>query len=108
MAKINSNTQVAQQLASELLSALDVLNTSTSINQDGQTTVAGNDSAKEAIHAAQQAVTQVSSAIGNAAANLQSVAAEFDAKDRAIKNTVFGSLPKPESRPASGGIKLDF
>lgn len=97
MVGVTSNKEVAGQLATGLFNALDTLNTATSISEDGQTTVAGNASAKEAIAAAQAAVSQVSSSIGNAAANLQTVAAEFAAADDHLKTTVFGQLPGPHS-----------
>ncbi|MBP1047324.1 TIGR04197 family type VII secretion effector [Enterococcus sp. BWM-S5] len=97
MVGVNSNKEVAGQLATGLFNALDTLNAATSVSEDGQTTVAGNASAKEAIASAQAAVLQVSSSIGNAAANLQSVASEFAAADDHLKNSVFGQLPKPNS-----------
>lgn len=69
MVGVTSNKEVAGQLATGLFNALDTLNTATSISEDGQTTVAGNASAKEAIAAA----------------------------DDHLKTTVFGQLPGPHS-----------
>lgn len=86
MKKINSDSKVAGELATQLFVALDELNGSLSAIVDVETTVVGNTHAETAINSLTTAVTQINSVIGDAANNLNSVASEFEAADQTLRN----------------------
>lgn len=92
MSGISSNTAVAGQIATRIAGSLDGLNRGGVVIHDTQTTVAGNESAQEAIQAALNAQNKILQTVGQASKNLQSVANEFEAADQKIQQLV-SALP---------------
>lgn len=86
---IKSDLAGASQKATTLRSATDRLMQQSSINNDTQTTVVGNDNAQEAITAAQETATKIAQAVFTASNNLQSVAKDFEALDQTVAKTLF-------------------
>ncbi|KMN45619.1 TIGR04197 family type VII secretion effector [Bacillus sp. LK2] len=94
MSAIKSDLSGAQQKATALKSATDMMIQSSSISSeaDTQTTVAGNKNAQEAIQIAQETAKQVALAIATAANNIHSVAENFEAMDQSASQTVFNRM----------------
>lgn len=92
MSEVSSNGQVARQLATQLFTGLDFLNSSAVIAKDGETTVAGNANAQSAIDSLTAAITQISNTIEAASNNLTSVANEFESADQATRQLFSSSL----------------
>lgn len=86
---IQSDLAGASQKATALKSATDRLIQQSSINNDTQTTVVGNDNAHEAITTAQETATKIAQAVFAASSNLQSVAKDFEVLDQTVANTLF-------------------
>lgn len=85
---INSDKQVAQNLATGLMSALDTLNQSTTVTKDTQTTVNGNATAHETSDDMLDIASKISQTISSASGNLNSVASEFEAIDRVLRDAM--------------------
>lgn len=79
---ITSDLSGAQQKATEIKSAVSVLSSTSTINNDSRTTVAGNANAQEVIERVQGTTQKIMEAINSASSNLQSVAEEFAAVDK--------------------------
>ncbi|KMN42444.1 TIGR04197 family type VII secretion effector [Bacillus sp. LK2] len=99
MSGIKSDLGRAQQKATALKSATDILIQSSSISNetDTQTTVAGNTNAQEAIQIAQETAKQVALAIATAANNIHSVAGNFEALDQLASQTGFNRMGRLNS-----------
>lgn len=97
MGEIKSNKVVASACATDLANAVDALTNGSTATKDSSTTVAGNQDAHDAIDLAKQTAGQVAAAVQSAAANIQSVADEFEAVDQAIRqmNSIPGAMPPP-------------
>lgn len=90
--KILSDLAGASQKATALKNAADKLIQQSNINNDTQTTVAGNTNAQEALAAAQETAAKTAQAVFAASNNLQSVAEDFQALDVNVANTMFKPL----------------
>lgn len=88
MSEIKSNSVVAKSVASGIASSLDGINQKGTILSDNQTTVAGNTSAQQAISQLTTFNSSLSQAVGNASANIRSVAVEFEAVEDRIVQTI--------------------
>ncbi|MGK0551357.1 TIGR04197 family type VII secretion effector [Enterococcus faecalis] len=99
MAILESDVDVAGQIATKIAGSLDGANNSSgAILSDTQTTVAGNTNAQAAIQAILAAQNKIIQAVGQAATNLQIVASEFEAADQTIRQFISASsLPSPQS-----------
>lgn len=89
---LNSDKQIARQLAIGLMSALDTLNQSSSVTKDTQTTVAGNANAHETSDSMTEIASKITQIVGNASGNIKSVASEFETMDKTIRDGM-GLLP---------------
>lgn len=85
---INSDKQVAQNLATGLMSALDTLNQSATVTKDTQTTINGNTTAHETSDDMLDIASKISQTISSASENLNSVAGEFEAIDRVLRDAM--------------------
>ncbi|KMN42953.1 TIGR04197 family type VII secretion effector [Bacillus paramycoides] len=94
MSDIKSDLSGAQQKATALKSATDIMIQSSLISNetDTQTTVAGNANAQEVIQIAQETAKQIALAISTAANNIHSVAENFEAMDQSASQTVFNRI----------------
>ncbi|MHC5218402.1 TIGR04197 family type VII secretion effector [Enterococcus sp. LJL128] len=93
---VSSDSIVARQLATAIASSLDGANSGGAILTDTKTTVAGNTNAQDAIQSMLSAQNKIIQAIGQASTNLQTVASEFEAADRATRQLMAAhSLPSP-------------
>lgn len=106
MEGISSDKQAAYQYATDIFLALDALTAANTVQEDHQTTVAGNTNAKEAIQLAKATVQEVVGAVGTASNNLKSVANEFEAADATIRKVM--QTPANQGSPRPSGIKLPY
>ncbi len=90
--KISSDLGTAQQKATAIAHALEVISGIGTPEIDTQTTVQGNSHAQDAIQVAIDAGTQISEAVQLAVNNLQSVAKNFEAVDQTIKESIIDPL----------------
>lgn len=84
MSSIQSNSGVAQAVASTIASSLSTLKQGNSISKDTQTTVAGNSNAQQAITLLTTFNTSLVQAVGQASLNIRSIASEFEAVDQKL------------------------
>ncbi|MGX7150323.1 TIGR04197 family type VII secretion effector [Enterococcus ureasiticus] len=84
MKGINSDSAVAGELASGIFTAMSGLSSGGLIVSDGQSTIAGNETAQQAIEEMRAMIMTINAAIATDANNLKSVAAEFEAVDATI------------------------
>ncbi|WP_152657721.1 TIGR04197 family type VII secretion effector [Oceanobacillus sp. CFH 90083] len=89
--EIQSNTEAARQIATNIAMSLDNLSSAGIVTKDSETTVAGNESAHEAIDASLHARQNIVEVIRNSCQNLQLVAEEFEAIDQEISNHITSS-----------------
>lgn len=89
---INSNSAVAQAVATSIASSVSFLNQGTTITKDTQTTVAGNSNAQQAITQLTTFNTSLVQAITQASNNIRSVAAEFEAVDQRIAQMQYNQM----------------
>ncbi|EOI02727.1 MULTISPECIES: TIGR04197 family type VII secretion effector [Enterococcus] len=89
---INSNSAVAQAVATSIASSVSSLNQGTTITKDTQTTVAGNSNAQQAITQLTTFNTSLVQAITQASNNIRSVAAEFEAVDQRIAQMQYNQM----------------
>ncbi|MBO0474785.1 hypothetical protein IGL98_002406 [Enterococcus sp. DIV0840] len=89
---INSNSAVAQAVATSIASSVSSLNQGTTITKDTQTTVAGNSNAQQAITQLTTFNTSLVQAITQASNNIRSVAAEFEAVDERIAQIQYNQM----------------
>lgn len=89
---INSNSAVAQAVATSIASSVSSLNQGTTITKDTQTTVAGNSNAQQAITQLTTFNTSLVQAITQASSNIRSVAAEFEAVDQRIAQMQYNQM----------------
>ncbi|WP_086444794.1 TIGR04197 family type VII secretion effector [Candidatus Enterococcus lemimoniae] len=89
---INSNSAVAQAVATSIASSVSSLNQETTITKDTQTTVAGNSNAQQAITQLTTFNTSLVQAITQASNNIRSVAAEFEAVDQRIAQMQYNQM----------------
>ncbi|MGC6770097.1 TIGR04197 family type VII secretion effector [Enterococcus sp. LJL51] len=85
MTQVHNNPRLANQLATNIARSLDGLESVQAVISDTQTTVAGNTKAQEALHSARNATNLIIGAVGQASVALQTVAVEFEAADRALR-----------------------
>ncbi|WP_170922928.1 hypothetical protein A5821_000279 [Enterococcus sp. 7F3_DIV0205] len=90
MESISSNSAVAGELARGIFSAMDTLNSYQSVTTDEQSTISGNDAAKNAIKDMQSMVQAISVAIATDSNNIKSVAAEFEEADATVRKMMSG------------------
>ncbi|WP_321388119.1 TIGR04197 family type VII secretion effector [uncultured Enterococcus sp.] len=86
MGEIKHNNYSAKTVATQIFSVLDDLNASVVVERDENSTISGNVKAQEAINSVENAVSDTSLAIENLTNNLQSVANEFEAMDRKLRD----------------------
>ncbi|ALS37601.1 type VII secretion effector (TIGR04197 family) [Enterococcus rotai] len=89
---INSNSAVAQAVATSIASSVSSLNQGTTITKDTQTTVAGNSNAQQAITQLTTFNTSLVQAVTQASNNIRSVAAEFEAVDQRIAQMQYNQM----------------
>lgn len=89
---INSNSAVAQAVATSIASSVSALNQGTTITKDTQTTVAGNSNAQQAITQLTTFNTSLVQAITQASNNIRSVAVEFEAVDQRIAQMQYNQM----------------
>lgn len=89
---INSNSAVAQAVATSIASSVSSLNQGTTITKDTQTTVAGNSNAQQAITQLTSFNTSLVQAVTQASNNIRSVAAEFEAVDQRIAQMQYNQM----------------
>ncbi|WP_348920458.1 TIGR04197 family type VII secretion effector [Enterococcus rotai] len=89
---INSNSAVAQAVATSIASSVSSLNQGTAITKDTQTTVAGNSNAQQAITQLTTFNNSLVQAITQASNNIRSVAAEFEAVDQRIAQMQYNQM----------------
>lgn len=89
---INSNSAVAQAVATSIASSVSSLNQGTTITKDTQTTVAGNNNAQQAITQLTTFNTSLVQAVTQASNNIRSVAAEFEAVDQRIAQMQYNQM----------------
>ncbi|WP_207696188.1 hypothetical protein DOK67_0002082 [Enterococcus sp. DIV0212c] len=89
---INSNSAVAQAVATSIASSVSSLNQGTTITKDTQTTVAGNSNAQQAITQLTTFNTSLVQAVTQASNNIRSVAAEFEAVDERIAQIQYNQM----------------
>lgn len=106
--EINSNKQVAYQYATDIFLAMDLLKDASAVQEDHQTTVAGNENAKEAIKLAKSTATDIANAVGRASNNLKSVANEFEAADATIRQLMQSSMIAGADKNRSSKPTLPF
>lgn len=92
MSTINSDLSGARQKATALKSATDSLSQSIVATTDTQTTVLGNAEALKTITSAQITAKAIASAVSLAAANIQTVAENFDAMDNQAAQALRGNI----------------
>lgn len=89
IADIESNLGDTQEKATALKNAADQLAETQSVENDTQTTVAGNANAQHAIATINGTAQEIAKAVLLASNNLRSVAEEFEALDRQLVQTQF-------------------
>lgn len=106
--EVSSNKQVAYQYATDIFLAMDLLKDASAVQEDYQTTVAGNTNAKEAIQLAKNAAADIANAVGLASNNLKSVANEFEAADATIRKMMQSSMIAGADKNRSSKPTLPF
>lgn len=89
--EIQSNTIAAKQIATNIALSLDDLSNAGIVKKDTETTVAGNESAHEAINISLHARQNIVDVIRHSGENLQLVAEEFEAADQEISELMTSS-----------------
>lgn len=91
--EIVSQLSVAQKVATSLNSAVNHLEADKSVQQDNQTTLQGNQKAKDYITQESQVVQRFALAFKQDIENIRSVANEFESLDRQMQQNFDMNLP---------------
>lgn len=97
MGEIKSNKVIAQDIATNLANALQVIQNTKGTSLDTVSTIAGNQKAHEILAFYDSLVEDISGVVASATKNIQSVAEEFEAVDQKVQDEVgqhFDSIPK--------------